>query len=63
MVTKTCCHLVVVVVVVVVVVAVAAAVVVAVISTALYLTDKGEHNALYKAHNNVYIKTSKIMII
>ena len=61
MVTKTCCHLVVVVLVVLVVVVVV--VVVAVISTALYLTDKGEHNALYKAHNNVYIKTSKIMII
>ena len=28
-----------------------------VISIAQYLTDKGEHTALYKTNNNVYIKT------
>ena len=26
-----------------------------------YLNDKGEHTALYKINNNVYIKTSKII--
>ena len=31
-----------------------------VISIAPYRTDKGEHTALYKVNNNVYIKTSKI---
>ena len=37
-------------------------VIIAVISIALYLTtDKGEHTALYKINNNVYIKTSKII--
>ena len=30
----------------------------AVISIALYLTDKDEHAAFYKINNNVYIKTS-----
>ena len=33
----------------------------AVISIALYLIDKGEHTALYKINNNVYLKTSKII--
>ena len=33
----------------------------AVISIAPYLTDKGEHTALYKINHNVYIKTSKII--
>ena len=68
MVTKTCCHLIIIIlniiiITVVVVVVAAAAAVVAVIATASYLTDKGEHNALYKTHNNVYIKASKIMIM
>ena len=37
-------------------------VIIAVVSIALYLTtDKGEHTALYKINNNVYIKTSKII--
>ena len=35
----------------------------AVISIALYLTDKGEHTALYKINKNIHIKTSKIMIL
>ena len=34
-----------------------------VISRALYLTDKGEHTALYKICKDVYIKTSKIIIV
>ena len=34
-------------------------IVTAVISIAQYLTDKGEHTALYKILNNVYIKSSK----
>ena len=33
-------------------------VITAVISMAPYLTDKGEHTALYKINKNVYIKTS-----
>ena len=32
-------------------------VIIAVISIAPYLTDKGEHTALYKISNNVYTKT------
>ena len=32
-------------------------IILAVISVALYLTDKGEHTALYKINENVYIKT------
>ena len=34
-----------------------------VISIAPYIADKGEHTALYKINNNVYSKTSKIIII
>ena len=33
---------------------------IAVISTAPYLTDKGEHRALYKINNDLHTKTSKI---
>ena len=33
-----------------------------VISVALYLTDKGEHTMLYKFNNNVYIKTSALLL-
>ena len=33
-----------------------------IISIALYLTDKGEHTALYKINKGVSIKTSEIMI-
>jgi len=36
-------------------------IIITVISIAPHLTDKGEHSALYKLNNNVYIKTSKIM--
>ena len=36
-------------------------IIIAVISIALYLTDRGELTALYKINNNVYIKTSKII--
>ena len=36
-------------------------IIIAVIFVAPYLTDKGEHTALYKVNNNVYIKTSKII--
>ena len=36
---------------------------IAVISIVLYLTDKGEHAALYKINKKVYIKTSKIIIL
>ena len=32
------------------------------ISFGPYLTEKGELTALYKINNNVYIKTSKIII-
>ena len=35
----------------------------AVFSISLYLADKGERTALYKINKNVYIKTSKIIII
>ena len=35
--------------------------IIAVISIALYLTDKGGHIALYKINNNVYLKTSEII--
>ena len=34
-----------------------------VISIASYLTDKGEYTELYKINTNVYIKTSKIIIM
>ena len=33
----------------------------AVISITPYLTDQGEHTALYKINNNVHIKISKII--
>ena len=33
------------------------------ISVVLYLTNKGEHTMLYKINKNVYIKTSKIIIV
>ena len=33
-----------------------------VISMARYLTDKGEHTALYKDKKNVYTKTPKIIL-
>ena len=36
-------------------------IIIVVISLALYLTDKGEHTALYKINNKVYIKTSKMI--
>ncbi len=32
-------------------------IILAVISVALYLTDKGEHTTLYKINETVYIKT------
>ena len=35
----------------------------AVISVALYLTNKAEHTMLYKINNNVHTKTSKIIIM
>ena len=35
---------------------------IAVISIAPYVTDMGEHTALYKINNNVYIENSKIII-
>lgn len=38
-------------------------IIIAVISVALYLTNKGEHAVLYKINKNVYIKASKIIII
>ena len=37
--------------------------IITVISVAPYLTDKTERTALYKINKNVYIKTSKIVII
>lgn len=37
-------------------------IIIAVISTALYVADKGEHTVLYNINKNVYIKTSEIMI-
>ena len=36
---------------------------ISVISKAPYLTDKGEHTALYKISKNVYIKILKIIIV
>ena len=36
-------------------------IIIMVISIALYLSDKGEHTALYKIVSNVYIRTSKIL--
>ena len=36
-------------------------IIIAIISVALYLTDKGEHTVLYKINNNGYIKTWKII--
>ena len=33
------------------------------ISVVLYLTNKGEHTVIYKINKNVYIKTSKIIIV
>ena len=38
-------------------------IIIAVIFITPYLTDSGEHTALYKINKNVCIKTSKIMII
>ena len=37
--------------------------IIAIISIAPYLTDMGEHAALYKTNKNVYIKTSKSVIM
>ena len=34
-------------------------IIITVISIAAYLTDKGEHTALYKINKNVYIEISK----
>ena len=34
-------------------------IIIAVISIAPYLTDKGEHTAIFKINDNVYFKTSK----
>ena len=35
----------------------------AAVSIAPYLTDNGEHTALYKINKNVYIETSKTIIL
>ena len=37
--------------------------IIAIISIAPYHTDMGEHTALYKINKNVYIKTSKTIIM
>ena len=37
--------------------------IIVVISVVAYLTDEGEHFALYQISKNVFIKTSKIIIL
>ena len=39
------------------------AMIIPVISVAPYVTDKGEHTALYQINKNVYMISSKIIII